>query len=221
MENLIVVNGDPSPEEALYIYRFRDGDIRYSNEIPSAVIEGMMWGKTLRKIEMDRKVLESEKIQELSPQEIVLPQPFDIPIDTEVARLRSAEEGLHGAFKHAQEITKVSEDFLRYVRNLSVEDLHIRFQVIAKLEDKVRALFNQYNIIIPDWWRPVNSGSRGGSTIQYGALGEVWFPAPNNISILPEGFRIIGGQARCSILSFAISMMLLNFPITDGPHKKN
>lgn len=151
-------------------------------------------------------------------EKVSLPSAFSLPSDTESRELRSALRGLYGAFKKGKEVLVAPAGFFEYVNSIK-DSVHIRFQTIPKLEKETRKIFDEHGLRIPDWWRPVASGSRGGTSSQYAALGEVWFPVPEDPNILPVGFKISNGEARKSVLSFTIQMMLCGFPITDGPHK--
>lgn len=215
---LIRLKDDPDESVALYRYDFGDGDFRFSSEVPSAILEGMTFGWNKSRINFI--VLGTSEGLE-SDEDVSLPEPFNLPLPSEVEiKAAKGKKGLHKGFKNSERIDSIHKDLYQYFLNLDPKKLRIRFQIPAALESETKEIFEAHNLLLPEWWRPVNSGSRGGTCFQYGALGEVWFPAPADVSILPEGFQIIDGEARCSVLSFVISLLLSGFLITDGPHKK-
>ncbi len=53
----IHIKGDPSETEALFVYEFDDGEKRFSNFPPDAVLAGMKWYRNPRRVQKPSSVI--------------------------------------------------------------------------------------------------------------------------------------------------------------------
>ena len=94
------------------------------------------------------------------------------------------------------------------------DQVNIRIHYPKHAETFVFDLFSREGITLPEDIRALDSGARGGTTIQRTLAGEMWFPTPMNKSILPESHKTMGGITKISQLAIILSVLKAGFAIT-------
>ena len=103
--------------------------------------------------------------------------------------------------------------FLEYLTEVKGA-VEIRIHYPKHAEPFVFELFSREGVDLPDDIRALDSGARGGITIQRTLAGEMWFPTPLNMALLPQGHKTVDGVTKVSQLAIILSVLKAGFSIT-------
>jgi hypothetical protein len=107
----------------------------------------------------------------------------------------------------------LSVGFLEYLLEVkALVDIRVHYPKHA--EPYVVELFSREGIELPADIRALDSGSRGGTTVQRTLAGELWFPTPENTSLIPEPAKSLNGRTKISSLAVILSVLKAGFPVT-------
>jgi hypothetical protein len=109
--------------------------------------------------------------------------------------------------------TNLPAGFLEYLAEIK-DQVEIRIHYPKHAETFVFDLFSREGITLPDDIRALDSGKRGGTTVQRTLAGEMWFPTPANTNILSESYKTADGITKVSQLAVILSVLKAGFLIT-------
>ena len=100
----------------------------------------------------------------------------------------------------------VGADFLAHL----LKGVKIRLLYRASVEFEVKSWFQENGLELPADIRPVKSDMQG-------VAGSVTFPAPDDLSILPQEINFIrrGDKVEINNLPFVVSLLKLGFPLNS------
>lgn len=216
---LILVDGDPIESEALYRYDFHDGDHRFANEPPSAVIRGMTWTATDMKKEMDARQREIARpvIVPDAEKQILRNAESNIFFDPDVFDDASGNNNFHQEFKPTHPAP--SNEQLATLKNNLIRS-YLDFP--KEKETDIRAVFVASGIPLPAEIKPINTGSRGGTTTRGGAQLKFWFQNVSDVqAILPSKSWVVDDQNNILMRDskFGFELLKMGLPLTSYPGK--
>lgn len=111
----------------------------------------------------------------------------------------------------------LSPDFLAYL-NEHREEVNIRIHYPKHAEPFVLELFSRIGVDLPDDIRPIDSGRRGGITVQRTLAGEMWFPAPPAGVSIPNPHHMTNGVIEISTIGLILAVLQAGFSVTKYVH---
>jgi hypothetical protein len=110
--------------------------------------------------------------------------------------------------------------FLEYLFEAKSQ-VEIRIHYPELAESFVSELFSREGIELPNDIRAIDSGSRGGVTVQRTLAGEMHFPTPLAKNILPGASVVTGNITKISRLAVILAVLKAGFQITQYAKTSN
>lgn len=173
----------------------------YGKERPPFIVEATTPEDAIAKFQKVKPAVKSTEIQMVN----------FIPADdtqAEAARVERARTRID-----AIEPETIPERELEYIQSV-IEEVRLRFSWPKAVHESVLMLGDRLGVPMPEDARPIDSGKFGGQPM-YSLSTELKFPAPSDVSLIPEGGKLSpdGKWIEMSRVTYSLGLRKAGIPI--------